>query len=144
MFTSLAHATLSSKRLERGFLLGPLLPYLLVAVVAVGILGTTYYRGREAGKEVIRAELQPLLTACEGRVSALGTQIEAQNAAVKAQKAVQDAKVAKATQGMQAARSVAHAAQAEAERLREAMLAPVGEGCPAAEAVRKIREGLSK
>ena len=127
---------------QRGFLLGPLIPYLIAAVVAAGILGTTYYRGREAGKEVIRAELQPLLTTCEGRVKALGSQIETQNAAVAALEAAGKAKVARATQGMQAARSVAQTAQAEASRLREAALAPLGGDCPAGEAVKKVREGI--
>src|SRR3990167_2153040 len=127
---------------QRGFLLGPLIPSLIAAVVAAGILGTTYYRGREAGKEVIRAELQPLLTACEGREKALGAQIETQNAAVAALEAAGKAKVARATQGMQAARGVARTAQAEAARLREAALAPLGGECPAGEAVKKVREGI--
>ena len=127
---------------QRGFLLGPFLPYIIAAVVAAGIFGTTYYNGREAGKEVIRAELQPLLTACEGRVKALGSQIEVQNSAVAALEAAGKAKVARATQGMQAARSVAQKAQAEAARLREAALAPLGGECPAGEAVKAIRQGL--
>src|SRR3990167_10926301 len=113
---------------QRGFLLGPLIPSLIAGVVAACILGTTYYRGREAGKEVIRAELQPLLTACEGRVKALGSQIEVQNSAVAALEAAGKAKVARATQGMQAARSVAQKAQAEAARLREAAPGRAGGG----------------
>lgn len=100
--------------------------------------------GIAEGRKRAEDELKPPLAACNASLKAQGERIAEQNSAVKTHKAVQDAKVARATQGMQAARSVAQAAQTEAERLREAALAPVGEGCPAAEAVRKIREGLSK
>ena len=98
--------------------------------------------GIAEGRKRAEDELQPLLTACEGRVKALGSQIETQNAAVAALEAAGKAKVARATQGMQVARSVAQTAQAEAARLREAALAPLGSECPAGEAVLKIRQGL--
>lgn len=118
------------------------LPYIIAGVVAIGVLGTTYYKGREAGKEAIRAELQPLLTACEGRVSALGSQIEAQNAAVAALQAAGRAKQAAARQGVERARSVAQAAQTEAERLREEAKKKARTDCQAGEAVKAVREGL--
>ena len=127
---------------QTGFLLGQFLPYIIVAVVAAGVLGTTYYKGREAGKEVVRAELQPLLTACEGREKALGSQIEAQNRAVEAVRAAGAARQAAARQGVERAQKAAQSALSEAARLREAAKAtPVGQ-CPAGEAVQKVREGL--
>ena len=106
------------------------------------MLGTTYWKGREAGKEVIRAELQPMLTACEGREKALGTQIEAQNKAVDALKAEGDARVARATKGLARATQEAQGARSEAERLRVLARTPSGAECPAGSAVGEIRRGL--
>ena len=118
------------------------LPYIIAGVVALGVLGTTYYKGREAGKEAVTAELQPLLDACKGREKALGTQIEAQNAAVEALRAAGAAKQARAKAEVAKAAKSAQSAQNEAQRLREAAkTAPMGQ-CPAGEAVLKLREGL--
>ena len=125
-----------------GFAFLPLLPYLAAALAIAGVLGATYYKGREAGKEVVRAELQPLLTACKGQVAALGDQIAAQNAAVEALRAAGAAKMARARAEYTKAAKSAQTAQNEAARLREAALAPVVSQCPAGEAVAEIRKGL--
>ena len=124
-------------------LIGPFLPYLIGAVLVAGVLGGTYYKGREAGKEVIRAEFQPLLTACEGREKGLQGQIDAQNRAVEALAAESRAKQEKATRLLQDASRAAVGAIREADRLRG--LAKAGNAatdCPAGQAVQAIREGL--
>lgn len=143
----------SRRRNQRGFGWLAVIPYLVGGLAVVGAITYVYQlvdnswatdAGIAEGRKRAEAELQPPLDACNASLKAQGELIATQNSAVKAHKALQDAKIAKATQGMQAARSVAQAAQTEAARLREAILAPVGEGCPAAEAVRKVREGLAQ
>lgn len=48
-----------------------LLAYGLIALGILGMLGGIGYKIREAGADSVRAELQPKLTACEGKIQAL-------------------------------------------------------------------------
>ena len=123
------------------------MPFILAnwKLVLVGILllalGVQTWRLDRAKAEVV--EVQALVTACEGRVSALGKQIEAQNGAVKALEAAGKARQARAAQGIKDAEQRARTAQNEAQRLREAALSPLEPkemGCEAA--VARVREGL--
>jgi hypothetical protein len=122
------------------------MPFLLAnwKLVFVGILllalGVQTWRLDRAKAEV--AEVQALVTACEGRVTALGKQIEAQNGAVRALESAGKARQARAAQGIKEAEKRARTAQNEAQRLREAIFTPPVSECPAAEAVQKIRSGL--
>ena len=110
---------------------------LVIVVILLLALGIQTWRLDRAKAEV--AEVQALVTACEGRVSALGLQIATQNAAVASLQAAGKARQARAMAGVKEAEGRAKTAQNEAQRLREAILAPVG-GCEAA--VDKVREGL--
>ena len=124
-------------------LIGPFLPYLIGAVLVAGVLGTTYWKGREAGKEVIRAELTPLLTACEGREKGLQGQIDAQNRAVEALAAESKARQARAAKGLARATQEAGKYRTEAERWRALAGGQTKPSeCAAGEAVREIRRGL--
>lgn len=128
---------------KRGFLVASILPYLVAGIAILGVLGGTYYKGRLAGVEATEARLTPLLTACEGRVKALGDQIDAQNAAVEALQAAGKARVAKAEKGVKAAQEGAKAARSEAERLRVAASSKSSpSACPAKDAVDEVRKGL--
>ena len=132
---------------QRGFGWLSLIPYLVGAVLVYGAYewvdnNWVTDAGIAEGRKRAEDELKPPLAACNASLQAQGEQIATQNAAVKVLQAAGEAKVARATQGMQAARSVAQKAQTEAQRLREAALAPIGQGCAAAEAVKTIRSGL--
>ena len=100
--------------------------------------------GIAEGRKRAENELKPPLAACNASLKAQGEAIAHQNAAVRALEAAGHAKQAAARQGVERARSVAQAAQNEAARLREAILAPHESACPAGEAVRKLREGLTR
>ena len=119
-----------------------LILYGLIALAIASAFGATYWKGREAGKEVIRAELQPQITACEGREKGLQGQIEVQNRAVASLKAEGDARVKRAQDGLKTAQDRSRAVQAESARLRDLAGKPSGGACPAAEAVKAIRDGL--
>lgn len=113
----------------------------LVVVAALLLaLGIQSWRLDRAKAEV--KEVEALVTACEGRVSALGRQIEAQNGAVRALEAAGKARQARAMAGVKEAEKRAKTAQNEAQRLREAILAPVDNSCEAA--VGQVRKGLVK
>ena len=114
---------------------------LVVVATLLLALGIQTWRLDRAKADVIEA--QALVTACEGRVSALGKQIEAQNGAVRALEAAGKARQARAAQGIKEAEKRSKTAQNEAKRLREAALSPLEPkelGCEAA--VAKVREGL--
>ena len=114
---------------------------LVVVATLLLALGIQTWRLDRAKADVIEA--QALVTACEGRVSALGKQIEAQNGAVRALEAAGKARQARAMAGVREAEKRAKTAQNEAQRLREAALSPLEPkelGCEAA--VANVREGL--
>ena len=123
-----------------GFLVGGFLPYLIGLVAVMAVLTGVYLKGRAAGVDTVRAELLPVLKAYQGRVEALDSQIATQNAAVRALQSAGKARQARAEAGIKAARSDAQKAQIEADRLREAILAPVDKSCEAA--VAQVRKGL--
>ena len=114
---------------------------LVIVVILLLALGIQTWRLDRAKAEVL--EVQALVTACEGRVSALGRQIDAQNGAVKALEAAGKARQARAMAGVKEAEKRARTAQNEAQRLREAALSPLEPkemGCEAA--VEQVRIGL--
>ena len=114
---------------------------LVIVATLLLALGIQTWRLDRANAEV--AEVQALVTACEGRVSALGKQIEAQNGAVRALEAAGKARQARAAQGIKEAQKRAQTAKSEAQRLREAALSPLEPkelGCEAA--VAQVRKGL--
>ena len=111
---------------------------LVIVATLLLALGIQTWRLDRAKAEV--AEVQALVTACEGRVSALGKQIEAQNGAVRALEAAGKARQARARAEVERATKSAQIAQNEAARLREAILAPIEASCEAA--VSQVRKGL--
>ena len=114
---------------------------LVIVVILLLALGIQTWRLDRAKAEVL--EVQALVTSCEGRVSAIGKQIEAQNGAVRALEAAGKARQARAAQGIKDAEQRARTAQNEAQRLREAARSPLEPkemGCEAA--VARVREGL--
>lgn len=136
---------------QRGFAIAgllPLLPYLLGAVAVIGAATMAYQfvdnrwatdAGIAEGRKRASAELKPQLDACQ---NALATQ----ERAVQALKAEGEARVAKATKGLQEAKKQAAGAESEAARLRK--LAAGGKGgeasaCPAGDALREVRQGLA-
>src|SRR5690349_18907057 len=61
----------------------PLIAYGLIALAILGAVGTGVYKVKQWGADEVRAELQPKLDACEGRIKALAeetAQKEAQSA----------------------------------------------------------------
>ena len=83
---------------------------------------------------------QEQLSACKSKNQLLNEQISRQNAAVKALALEAQVRVRRAQAASEAARRANLKARSEIERLRG--LKPPVSGCPAQEAVKKIREGL--
>ena len=117
---------------------------LVIVAVLLLALGIQTWRLDRAKAEVI--EVQALVTACEGRVSALGKQIEAQNGAVRALEAAGKARQAMAAREVEKAQKRASEAKSEASRLRGMVGLKGGSGnapessCEAA--VSQVRKGL--
>ena len=88
------------------------------------------------------AAAQESLAACRDTNAVLNGQIARQNAAVKVLEQEAQERARKAQVALEVARKGQAKAKSEIERLKAAK--PPATGCPAAEAVKKVREGLLK
>ena len=131
---------------QRGFVMSPLLWQLVYyAIGALAVVGAMTYvyqlvdnswatdAGIAEGRKQAEDELKPALAACNASLLA-------QNQAVAALGAAGKARQARAMAGVKEAEKRAKTAQNEAQRLREAILAPVDKSCDAA--VEVVRRGL--
>ena len=140
---------------QRGFAWLPLIPYLVGGLALIGAVTYVYQlvdnswatdAGIAEGRKLEQADQLPKtnklksdLSDAKQTVESLMKLIERQNGAVRALEAAGKARQARAMAGVKEAEKRAKTAQNEAQRLREAILAPVG-GCEAA--VSEVRRGL--
>ena len=121
---------------ERGFIQLPLLAWGAIAAGAVILALGVSLKIQSARLEAAQEQL----SACKSTNQLLNEQISRQNAAVKALALEAQGRIRRAQAASEAARRANLKARREIERLRG--LKPPVSGCPAQEAVKKIREGL--
>ena len=121
---------------SRGFIATPML-YGLIALGAVAVALALALYINELKLDRARADL----AACRERVTTLNGQIERQNEAVKSLENEAQKRQKRAQEALEAARKGQAKIQAELKRLSKSV-AVAKSACPAADAVKVIREGL--
>ena len=120
---------------QRGFIMTLPLYGLIGTVALAGVLGIALKIQSSR-----LAAAQESLAACRHTNAVLNGQIARQNAAVKALEQEAQERARKAQAALEVARQTTLKARSEIERLKG--LKPPVSGCPAQEAVKKVREGL--
>lgn len=128
---------------------------LLIAAAAVSVVAALFWAaykwvdnhfvtsaGIAHGRKLATDELQPKLDTCTSDLAKAHTAIQAQNAAIDGLRKESEAKTAAAAKQVAEAVKANAGVRTEIARLGNLIDQPVAGPCPAATAVRSIREGL--